>query len=74
LIGRNLKHLDKMPLAEKASAGEVLQKSMGKSENAELLKKMAELEARVLPCFEAMLRATVEFKQSALIEPPGIGC
>jgi len=45
------KNLDdnKKRLAEKTSAAEVLQKSLGKtkSENAELLKKVAELEARV---------------------------
>jgi chromosome segregation ATPase len=45
------KNLDdnKKRLAEKTSATEVLQKSLGKtkSENAELLKKVAELEARV---------------------------
>ncbi len=40
---------NKKRLAEKTSANEVLQKSLGKteSENAELLKKVAELEARV---------------------------
>ena len=45
------KNLDdnKKRLAEKTSAAEVLQKSLGKTkaENAELLKKVAELEARV---------------------------
>ena len=45
------KNLDdnKKLLAEKTSATEVLQKSLGntKAENAELLKKVAELEARV---------------------------
>jgi hypothetical protein len=45
------KNLDdiKKRLAEKTSAAEVLQKSLGKAkaENAELLKKVAELEARV---------------------------
>jgi len=45
------KNLDdnKKRLAEKTSAAEVLQKSLGKtkSENAELLKKVAELESRV---------------------------
>ena len=45
------KNLDdnKKRLAEKTSANEVLQKSLGKTkaENAELLKKVAELEARV---------------------------
>jgi chromosome segregation ATPase len=45
------KNLDdnKRRLAEKTSAAEVLQKSLGKTraENAELLKKVAELEARV---------------------------
>jgi chromosome segregation ATPase len=40
---------NKKRLAEKTSAAEVLQKSLGKTkaENAELLKKVAELEARV---------------------------
>ena len=40
---------EKKRLAEKTSAAEVLQKSLGKTkaENAELLKKVAELEARV---------------------------
>ena len=45
------KNLDdnKKRLAEKTSAAEVLQKSLGKTkaENAELLKKVSELEARV---------------------------
>ena len=45
------KHLatEKKRLAEKTSAAEALQKSLGKTkaENAELLKKVAELEARV---------------------------
>jgi BMFP domain-containing protein YqiC len=45
------KNLDdnKKRLAEKTCAAEVLQKSLGKtkSENAELLKKVTELEARV---------------------------
>ena len=45
------KNLDdnKKRLAEKTSANEVLQKSLGKtkSENAELLRKVAELEARI---------------------------
>ena len=45
------KNLDdnKKRLAEKTSAAEVLQKSLNKTkaENAELLKKVAELEARV---------------------------
>jgi len=41
---------NKKRLAEKTSANEVLQKSLGKAkaENAELLKKVAELEARAL--------------------------
>jgi len=40
---------NKKRLAEKTSAAEVLQKSLNKTkaENAELLKKVAELEARV---------------------------
>ena len=45
------KNLDdnKKKLAEKTTANEVLQKSLGKTkaENAELLKKVAELEAKV---------------------------
>ncbi len=58
------KNLDdnKKRLAEKTSAAEVLQKSLGKTkaENAELLKKVAELEARV-----AELEPVVEIEAQA---------
>ncbi len=53
-------------LSEKASANEVLQKSLGKTkaENAELLKKVAELEARVAEV-EPVVEETEESEQEA---------
>ena len=62
------KNLDdnKKRLAEKTSAAEVLQKSLGKTkaENAELLKKVAELEARVAE-LEPVVEETEESEQEA---------
>ncbi len=62
------RHLDdnKKRLAEKTSANEVLQKSLGKTkaENAELLKKVAELEARVAE-LEPVEEVTEESEQEA---------
>ena len=62
------KNLDdnKKRLAEKTSAAEVLQKSLGKtkSENAELLKKVAELEARVAE-LEPVVEETEESEREA---------
>ncbi len=56
---------NKKRLAEKTSAAEVLQKSLGKtkSENAELLKKVAELEARVAE-LEPVVEEDVEAEQA----------
>jgi chromosome segregation ATPase len=63
------KNLDdnKKRLAEKTSAAEVLQKSLGKTkaENAELLKKVAELEARVAELEPVVEVATDESEQEA---------
>jgi hypothetical protein len=55
----SIAYLQQLP-AEKTSAAEVLQKSLGKTkaENAQLLKKVAELEVRVAelePVFEEVL-------------------
>ena len=62
------KNLDdnKKRLAEKTSAAEVLQKSLGKTkaENAELLKKVAELEARVAE-LEPVVEETEESEKEA---------
>ena len=53
-------------LAEKTSAAEVLQKSLGKTkaENAELVKKVAELEARVAE-LEPVVEEEVEVQEEA---------
>ena len=63
------KNLDdnKKRLAEKTSAAEVLQKSLGKtkSENAELLKKVAELEDRVAELEPVVEEAEEEEAQAA---------
>ena len=63
------KNLDdnKKRLAEKTSAAEVLQKSLRKtkSENAELLKKVAELEARVKELEPAVEDTAEEEAQAA---------
>jgi len=62
------KNLDdnKKRLAEKTSAAEVLQKSLGKTkaENAELLKKVAELETRVAE-LEPVVEEVEEAEQEA---------
>ena len=63
------KNLDdnKKRLAEKTSAAEVLQKSLGKTraENAELLKKVAELEARVAELEPVVVEEVEEESQAA---------
>ena len=64
-----MKSLDdnKKRLAEKTSAAEVLQKSLGKtkSENAELLKKVSELEARVAELEPVVEEAQEESEKEA---------
>ncbi len=63
------KNLDdnKKRLAEKTSAAEVLQKSLGKTkaENAELLKKVAELEARIKELEPVVEEEKVQEEQEA---------
>ena len=63
------KNLDdnKKKLAEKTTANEVLQKSLGKAkaENAELLKKVAELEAKVAELAPVVEEAASEAESEA---------